>query len=106
MGIILTIAVGTTIADLLAFYIGTLLKKQVDKSKVKMLNWLRENAIGKPKFTAFIVFLWAALSPLPNEVLLLPLGSLGTKLRTVALPFMLGTILYVTGIAYGLSFFT
>lgn len=103
--IVTIIVIGTTIADLIAYYIGTILKPKADKIHNRFVDWLRENCVGKPMYTGFVVFLYAAIIPFPNEVLLLPLGSLGMKLKNLVVPFTLGTAVHVTALAYGFSFF-
>lgn len=103
--IIVIIVIGTTIADLISYYIGTVLKPHADKSRSKVLEFARKYCVGRKYFTELLVFLYATLVPLPNELLLLPLGTLGVKLRTLFIPFALGTTVHVTIIAYGLTAF-
>lgn len=97
--------IGTTTADLASYYLGTLLKTRVEKPNYKIYKFVKKWCEGKPKATQLIVFLYAAFIPFPNELLLLPLGTLGVKLRTLILAFTLGTAIHITGIAYGLSVF-
>ncbi len=101
--IISIIVVGTTIADLLSFYIGTIIKKSKRVRKNKVYRTLQKWCEGKPKTTQLVVFLYASFIPLPNEVLLLPLGALGIRLSRLVPAFVLGTILHVTLLAHGLT---
>lgn len=101
--IVIILVVGTTLADFVSFYMGTILKPHADKSNAKVLQFVRKYCKNRPRMTQAIVFLWAALVPFPNELLLLPLGTLGVKLRTLIIAFVLGTVVHVTALAYGLT---
>lgn len=103
--IISILVIGTTIADLLSFYIGTVLRPKADKSKNKTLKFVRKYCENKPKMTQLIVFLWASLIPIPNELLLLPLGMLGVKLQRIVLAFTFGTAVHTTILAFALTSF-
>jgi membrane protein YqaA with SNARE-associated domain len=102
--IVAVIVIGTTIADLVSYYIGTFFRPQAEKSKNKVLKFVRKHCENKPKMIYIIVFLYSAFIPFPNEAVLLPLGTLGVKLKHILLPFVLGTLLHVSAIAYGLTF--
>ena len=103
--IIIIIVIGTTIADLLSYYIGTVVKQNTKVIKNKVYKKLQKWCVGKPRSTQAIVFVYASVVPLPNEVLLLPLGALGVKLRNLVPAFVLGTIVHVTLVAHGLTSF-
>lgn len=90
--IIFAFSIGTLTADLLAYALGT---------------WGRHTAETKnPRFHAKLiafnekhsklifpgVLLYAALVPLPNEVLLIPLGLIGFRLYFLLPPLVVGTI--------------
>lgn len=101
--IIFIIVIGTTIADLVAFYVGTVLKPQAEKINSKVLKFLRKHCEHNKRMMQAIVFIYAAIVPFPNEVLLLPLGTLGIKLRSLFLVFTLGNATHVTLLALGLT---
>jgi len=101
--IIPLIVIGTTIADLVGFYIGTVLRPHVDKRKNKIYRAVQKWCEGRPYVTQAVVFIYASIVPLPNELLLIPLGALGIKLRTLILAFVAGNIIHVTLLAYGLT---
>lgn len=101
--IVSTIVVGTTTADLVSYFLGNFLKNHTDKPKNKTYRLIQKWCEGRPKTTQLVVFIYAVAFPLPNEVLLFPLGTLGVGLRTIFLAFVLGTTLHVSIIAYGLS---
>ncbi len=101
-GIIITLVIGTTFADLTSYYIGTMFKESADHSKIKMVKQIRKYCIGRPFVTQAIVFLYATFAPLPNELLLLPLGTLGVRLRVLFLPFATGNALHITIVSHAL----
>ena len=101
--IISIIVVGTTIADMLGYYIGTVLRPRANKGKNKIYHAIQKWCEGRPYVTQAIVFVYASIVPLPNELLLIPLGALGVKLRSLILAFVAGNIIHVTILAYGLT---
>lgn len=99
--IIATLVVGTTLADLLAFYVGMKGREFAAAQHPRVINfttWLRS---GKEPYIIPGVFLYAAFSPIPNELILIPLALAGVRFRTLVLPLFLGTIVYQTAFALG-----
>ena len=99
--IILALVIGTMLADLLAFYIGMKGRELTIEDYPRVLaftNWLRRDT---DRYIIPGVFLYAALSPLPNELILVPLAIAGVRLRTLILPLLVGTIVYQTAFALG-----
>jgi len=99
--IILWLVIGTTAADLLAYYLGTLGKGYVKKSESKIVQFLIHCCSKKWKYAAAVVFAYAIVVPLPNELLLLPLGALGYRLKHLFVPFFVGNIIHVALLSYG-----
>lgn len=99
--IITTYVLGTTAADLIGYFLGRLGKTSVEtryqSAHIKVANFIRyRRAWVMPG-----VFLYSAFAPLPNEVLLIPLGLIGFELRKFIIPLILGTILHHTIFALG-----
>lgn len=101
--IILALVLGTTLADLIGYFVG---------------HWSREFAIDHyPKTYAKVlslheshhqlllplIFVYAALIPFPNEAIIIPLALVGIKLRTLLIPLILGNIVNQTALALGAS---
>lgn len=97
------IVIGTTIADLLSYYAGTFGKTYVDRSKNKIILFFKDCCSNRKYMASFVIFVYSTLVPLPNELLLVPLGTLGFKLRHLIVPFTLGTVLHVSIVAYGVT---
>ena len=105
--IIVFLVIGTTLADLLAFYLG-MKGRELAAAKYKKMReltaWFED---GRMQYVIPVVFLYASFSPFPNEVLLVPLALMGVHLRTVIFPLLLGTVIYQTAFALGVqSIFT
>ena len=73
------------------------------REKNKIYHAIQKWCEGRPYVTQAIVFVYASIVPLPNELLLIPLGALGVKLRSLILAFVAGNIIHVTILAYGLT---
>lgn len=103
--IIAIMVLGTTCADLAAFYFGTVGKQYLETKKeqpkwyVKLVEFS-----SKYRYLALpVVFFFAAFAPMPNELILAPLGLAGYKLYQLVLPLILGTVIHITILAYGAS---
>lgn len=99
--IILVLIIGTTIADGIGYLIGLggkhLAAMRYPHFQERLCSFAKQHhALVLP-----FVFLYAALSPLPNEIILIPLAFVGFRFRTLLLPLVLGTIIYQSAVAYG-----
>jgi len=92
---------GTMCANLFSYVLGRIgndftnthypnAQKKIEKIYLERKEWL-----------PYFVFVFAALSPIPNEVYLIPLGIIGVKLREFILPLFLGTIFFQSMTALG-----
>lgn len=87
---IILIAIGVTLADSLAYFVGRVGKEIVvhsfeEKILIKLGN-IRERY---PRAPMFILFFFASLVPFPNEVLVVPLGFLGYRpLKVIPVVFV------------------
>lgn len=101
--IIVFLVIGTTVADIVGYLIGAF-GRQLGKEKFP--HWYdqlaRLNKTRKALVLPF-VFLWAAVVPLPNELILIPLALLGYQFRTLIIPLITGTIINQTILARGID---
>lgn len=92
---VIAMSIGMTMADTLAFLLGYHGRTAIENTKVKRmcrkLDALREKWSYAP---VIAMFFYAMLVPFPNEVMALPLGLMGYKLRTVIIPLFLGNIVF------------
>jgi len=89
------ISVGVTLADSLAYFAGRVGKEIVahsfeDKILIKLGN-IRERY---PHAPMFILFFFASFVPIPNEVLVIPLGFLGYRLVKIIPVVFAGNLVF------------
>lgn len=92
--VVSVMAIGLTAADLTVFLIG---RAGREVKNAPTTGWAAKIEHLQKKHTRArwgILFLYASFFPFPNEVLLLPMGYLGARLRDVALPIVLGNFIF------------
>jgi len=100
--IILFISAGVTLADTVAYFIGRagrhIMSHSVEERVLVNLERVRARYHWAP---ITVLFLFAAFAPLPNEIVMVPLGLLGYRLLTVLPVAVAGNLvfnaLYATG---------
>jgi len=87
--LILLAALGTTTADGMSYLLGRVGSIRFSDSVQKFRLYIERFCKRFPRSTPFILFLWAALMPLPNELLIIPLGivNYGAK-KTLAITLL------------------
>lgn len=101
--IVFWLVIGTTIADLVAFFFGRVGRLYITDRYPKtyaQLRRLRENHVH---YIPWFVLGYASFVPFPNEAFLVPLGILGIRLRTFVIPLIVGSAVYHTLVALGVS---
>jgi membrane protein YqaA with SNARE-associated domain len=99
--IIVTLATGRMIADVLAYQLARWGKESTHHHFPLFYNKL--DSFRKKHHRLIIpgIFLYAVFAPLPNETILIPLGLMGYHLSGFFIPLLLGTlinqILYTVG---------
>lgn len=99
--IVVFLVIGTTIADLIGYWLGTVGRDFAKVSRPKLVKRLTKLRRKHRRLTIPVVAAYAALVPLPNELLLIPLAVMGVKLRILLPALILGTIVSQTILAYG-----
>lgn len=103
LGIIAALVIGTSIADIIAYVLGIFGREKTDPSKFKLFKKLESISNKNTPLLLILLFLWAAFVPFPNEAMLLPLGLLGFRFRSLLIPFLAGNIVHNTVIVFGVS---
>lgn len=101
--VVFTISAGLTLGDLATFYIGRgghILFNPYKRPFMKKMERLRKE---RPRTLLAALFLFASFVPLPNEVLLMPFGFIGMRLRQVLPVVFLGNLVFNTLIASGIT---
>jgi membrane protein YqaA with SNARE-associated domain len=102
-GIILMLVLGAMTADAIGYLIGVGGRRITEHTHPAFQAKLQSFATRHHQLVLPFVFLFSAFSPFPNEVILIPLAIMGIRFRVLFLPLLLGTILYESILAYGLT---
>ena len=101
--IILTLALGTLIADFIGYMLGHVSRDLIITKYPKIFSFATNIQQNHQKLIIPLVALYAAFVPFPNEAILIPLALAGTKFRTLLIPLIIGNILHQAVIIYGIS---
>lgn len=85
---------GLTAADMTAFLLGRVGRKVDPAPSRGWAGRIERFQERHPKSRTLVLFLYASFFPLPNEVLLLPMGYLGARVRDVILPVLFGNLVF------------
>jgi membrane protein YqaA with SNARE-associated domain len=92
---ILILTLGMTVADVAAYALGRagrgVLSEAINQKLMKRLDQLRERHRIYPFLLAF---LFASLVPIPNEVLVVPLGFLRYRMFYIILALLAGNLIF------------
>jgi uncharacterized membrane protein YdjX (TVP38/TMEM64 family) len=103
VGIILTLAIGTTIADVIGYFIGVWGRRSWNIEEHPFFRKI-QSLKDKYRFLLIpVIFLYASFVPYPNEIIVVPLAFLGMRLRTLIIPLFLGSLLHNTILVFGIS---
>ncbi|MFH1236427.1 MAG: VTT domain-containing protein [Parcubacteria group bacterium] len=89
--IALTAGVGAVVGELLGYLIGFGGSKLFAKSQAPRLNAVRQFLEGRKRATPLIIFTLAAL-PIPDDILIVPLGMVRYPFWKMVVPMTLGKI--------------
>lgn len=105
--IILSLVVGTIIADFIGYLIGrfghTFVSTHYPKTQQKLRTIREQHRRWLLPFVGF----YAAFVPFPNEAMLIPLAVSGVRFSALLIPLLIGNAINQTILAYGINnFFT
>jgi len=103
VGIIFTLALGTTLADSISYAVGILGRKHWEIEEHPYFLKFKTFRDKHEKWTIPILLLYASFVPYPNEILTLPLGFLGVRFRTLMPALLLGNLLHNTLLIVGIT---
>ncbi len=101
--IIVALVLGTLVADLVGYVIGLWSKNFIADHYPRIHNFFISLNLHHHKLLVPVIFLYAGLSPLPNEALVIPLAVIGTPVHVFIVPLILGTALYHTITVFGVQ---
>ena len=94
--------IGVAVGESTSYLVGYQGRSILSKSHQKKLNYLCKNC-DKPKNTiliSLILFLYGAFIPLPNDIMILPLGAARYNYWKLIIPLGLGNIIFNIILAY------
>ena len=103
IGIVLALAVGTLLADLLGFWFGTKARPLLADKYPKIVSCTEKVADSNKLYILAFVASYAAFVPFPNEAILIPLALVGVHLRLVVPALLVGNILHQAILIYGVD---
>lgn len=101
--IIVSLVIGTTIADLIGYQLGRWGKRLVSKQYPRTHDRIQALQERHRKLLIPFVFCYSAFVPFPNEAIMIPLALSGVHLRIFIIPLVLGTVINQSLLAYGVN---
>lgn len=101
--IILAMVIGTTVADIVSYLFGRWSKH---KTSIRYKTFHDRLERLKERYHVLIlpgIFFYSAFAPLPNELILVPLGLMGYRFIVVIGPLVLGTLVNQTVFSFGFA---
>jgi len=102
-GIIAGLAIGTTVADLISYYVGAIGKHYSGFPESPLYEKIHTIREKHSKLLVPFIFLYASFAPYPNEAMIVPLAFMGMRMRTFILPVLIGNTTYNTVLVLGIS---
>ena len=97
---------GILLGDTYFYYFGKEAGNFKWLNKSKIYNNLKKFILKQPKFgVQIIIFLYAAISPFPNDIIMMVLGATKFKYKDFVFFLFLGDVLYMTFASLIPSFF-
>lgn len=99
--IIIALAVGTLIADFTSFFLGHLSRELMEKKHPKLFTFITNFQEKHSRWTYVLVLVYASFMPLPNELILIPLGLAGVRFKNLIIPLLIASIIHQIILVYG-----
>ena len=102
-GIILALAFGTLLADMIGFWFGQLMRVAAHTSYPKIVSFVTNIREQYTYLVLPFVGFYAAFVPFPNEAILIPLAISGINIRYLLIPLIIGNLIHQAVLIYGLQ---
>ncbi len=99
--VIILAVTGTMLANFVSYFIGRLGNKFAVNHYPDIQKKIFALYTERKELLPYMVFGFAALIPLPDEVYLIPLGIIGVKIKDFILPLFLGVTFFQTATTFG-----
>jgi len=97
---------GVMLGDTTSYYLGTQSKHLLTGRMQSVLLRLKNIEERTPKLMTLIFFLYGALVPFSNDVIVIPSGLLGYRFWRVMVPLGIGTLFFNVGLSLIAAYFT
>jgi membrane protein DedA with SNARE-associated domain len=101
--IISLLVIGTVIADLIGYTLGYFGRTVTSHKPPDIVIKIEDLIAKNPKLVIPVMTLWAAFAPLPNEILLIPLGLAGYRLTYLIPSLIVGNIIHQSIFVFGID---
>jgi len=99
--VIIALTIGTLIADFVGFFLGRLSRVLIEERHPKIFAFITNFRENHAKWTLLFVAVYAALAPLPNEIILIPLALTGIRFTSLIIPLLIGNFFHHLLLVYG-----
>ncbi len=101
--IILMLTLGTLIADYVGYALGHVSREIIKLKHPKLFTFFLTLEEQHHHFVLPLVFFYAAIMPIPNEIILIPLALSGIRFRTMIIPLVFGNLISQAVLSYGFT---
>jgi len=97
---------GVMLGDATSYYLGTQSKDLLTEHMQSVLHKLKEVENRTPRLMTILFFLYGALVPFSNDIIVIPSGILGYAFWRVMIPLGIGTLIFNFGLSLIAAYFT
>ncbi len=101
--IIVSMVIGTSLADLVGYAIGNLGHAHAKVAESPLLKKIIDYCKVHTHLLIPLLFLWVAIIPLPNELVVIPLALFGVSFLPMFTALIAGNVVHLTAVAFGIS---
>ena len=101
--IVVMLTVGTLIADYVGFALGHVSREMMKLKHPRLFTFFLNLKERHHRIVTLTVFLYAAIMPIPNEIILIPLALSGIRFRFLLLPLLFGNLISQAALSYGFT---
>ena len=99
--VVIGFVIGTTIADSIGYLLGWVGRGSAETNHPKLAKRLHEFMTQHTHLVLPLAFIYFAVAPLPNEIILIPLALSGYRYRDLLIPMIAGTIIHHPILVFG-----
>ena len=101
--VVLLLVIGTVIADLIGYSLGRFGRAATANDPPELIKKIETTIAKRPFLVVPITALYAAFAPLPNEILLIPLGLAGFRSLALIPALLIGNAIHQMILVFGVD---